>query len=88
MFEQFHNERSPFPKIYSYVVFGIAPFYLILSRVLSSNFGTNGLLFVLAVLGMPMSLCLVGLLVRLYLVMVSLPRNLEKEHRKPVLVAD
>lgn len=88
LFERLNKERSPFPKIYSYIVFGIAPFYLILGRLLSSNFGTNGVLFALAVLGMPVSLWFVGLLVRIYLVMVRLPRKLEQEHRKPVLVAD
>ena len=88
LFERLNKERSPLPKIYSYLVFGIAPFYLILGRLLSSNFGTNGVLFALAVLGMPVSLWFAGLIVRLYLVMVSLPRKLEKEHRKPVLVAD
>lgn len=88
LFERLNKERSPFPKIYSYIVFGIAPFYLILGRLLSLNFGTNGVLFALALLGMPVSLWFVGLLVRIYLVMFSLPRKLEREHRKPVLVAD
>ncbi|MFM0374371.1 hypothetical protein [Paraburkholderia aspalathi] len=88
LFERLNKERSPFPKIYSYIVFGIAPFYLVLGRLLLSNFGTNGVLFALAVLGMPVSLWFVGLLVRIYLVMVSLPRKLEREHRKPVLVVD
>ena len=88
LFERLNKERSPFPKIYSYIVFGIAPFYLVLGRLLLSNFGTNGVLFALAVLGMPVSLWFVGLLVRINLVMVSLPRKLEREHRKPVLVAD
>ena len=55
-FERLNKERSPFPKIYSYILFGIAPFYLILGRLLSSNFGANGVLFALAVLGMPVSL--------------------------------
>jgi hypothetical protein len=88
LFERLNKERSPFPKIYSYIVFGIAPFYLILGRLLSSNFGANGVLFVLAMLGMPVSLWFAGLLVRVYLVMVSLPRKLERENHKPVLVAD
>jgi len=88
LFERLNKERSPFPKIYSYIVFGIAPFYLMLGRLLSSNFGASGVLLALAVLGMPVSLWFVGLLVRIYLVMVSLPRKLEREHHKPVLVAD
>jgi hypothetical protein len=88
LFERLSKERSPFPKIYYWTALGIAPFYLILSRLLSSNFGTNGVLFALAVLGMPVSLWFVGLLVRIYIVMVSLPRQLGKQHRKPVLVAE
>ena len=88
LFEQLTKERSPFPKIYTYVVFGIAPFYLVMSRLLASDFGANGVLFVLAALSMPLSLWLTGLLIRIYLVMVSLPRMLEKKHDKRVLVAD
>ncbi|WP_256094885.1 hypothetical protein [Paraburkholderia nodosa] len=56
LFDQLHNERLPFPKIYYWIVCGVAPFCLILSRLLSSSFGTNGVLFFLAVLGMPVSL--------------------------------
>ncbi|MEX3951754.1 hypothetical protein AB4Y40_28875 [Paraburkholderia sp. EG287B] len=87
LFDQLHSERLPFPKIYYWIVSGVAPFYLILSRVLSASFGTNGVLFFLAVLGMPVSLWLGGGLVRVYVVMVFLPRQLEKERGKPVLVA-
>ncbi|WP_246089187.1 hypothetical protein [Paraburkholderia guartelaensis] len=86
LFDRLHSELLPFPKIYYWIVSGIAPFYLILSRLLSVSFGTNGVLFFLAVLGMPVSLWLGGLLVRVYFVMVFLPRQLEKERQKPVLV--
>jgi hypothetical protein len=58
------------------------------SRLLASDSGTNGVPFVLAALSMPLSLWLAGLLIRIYLVMVRLPRMLEKKHDKPVLVAD
>ncbi|CAB3736182.1 hypothetical protein LMG24238_06204 [Paraburkholderia sediminicola] len=88
LFERLHKERSPFPKVYMYIVFGLAPFYLILSRMLSSGFGANGVLVVLAVLGMPVSLWFLGVLIRINIVMIGLPRKLEKERRKPVLVAD
>ncbi|MEA3102629.1 MAG: hypothetical protein QOF74_6869 [Caballeronia mineralivorans] len=33
LFEQLSKERSPFPKIYYWIALGIAPFYLILSRL-------------------------------------------------------
>jgi len=88
LFERLSKERSPFPKIYTYVVFGIAPFYLVVSKLLASSFGANGVLFVLAALSMPLSLWLAGILIRIYLVMVSLPRMLEKKDHKPVLVVD
>lgn len=88
LFERLNKERSPFPKIYLYIVLGIAPSYLILERLLSSSFGTNGVLFALAVLGMPLSLWFAGVLVRIYLVMIRLPRRLQREHRKPVVVAE
>ncbi len=87
LFDKLHNERSPFPKIYYWIVSGVAPFYLILNRLLSSGFGTNGVLFFLAVLGMPVALWFAGLLVRIYVLMVRLPRQLAKEHGKPVLVS-
>lgn len=85
-FERLNKEKSPFPKFFALVVAGIAPFYLILQRVLSAGFGTNGVLFFLAVFGMPVSLWFAGLLVRIYLVMVALPIRLQREHLKPVMI--
>lgn len=87
-FEKLNTEKSPFPKILAWAVAAIAPLYLIVERLLSSSFGANGVLFFLAVLGMPVSLWCAGLLVRLYLVTVALPRQLEREHNKPVVMAD
>jgi len=87
LFERLHKERLPFPKIYMYIVLGIGPFGLLLERLLSSSFGTGGVLFLLAVLSMPLSLWFAGVLVRAYLVMVRLPLRLQREHGKPVLVS-
>jgi hypothetical protein len=83
-FEKLHKERSPFPRIYYWLTMGIAPFCLILNRLLSPVFNGSGVLFVIAVLAMPMSLWLISLLVRFYLVMVALPRDLERRLGKPV----
>jgi hypothetical protein len=85
-FDSLHKERSPFPKIVYWAVMGISPFCLILNRLLSPAFGGSGVLFVIAVLGMPMSLWIVSLFVRIYLVMVDLPTRLEHQHGKPVRV--
>jgi len=86
-FDRYHREPNIMPKIFKYIVFGIAPFYLILNRLLSSNFGTNGLLLFLAVFGMPVALLFVSLFVRNYILMIVLPRQIAKERGKRVLVA-
>lgn len=85
-FEQRCQELDPLPKFFKYFVYGIAPFYLILNRVLSSSFGPMGVPLFLAALGMPLSLWLAGVLVRGYLVMVALPLRIEKERHKRVVV--
>lgn len=88
LYERFNSERSPFPKILMYVVMGIAPFYLILGRLLSENFGAHGVLLLVAVLGMPVSLWFAGALVRTWLIMIALPGKLERETGKPVVVVE
>jgi hypothetical protein len=87
-FEKLHKERSPFPKVYYWISMGIAPLCLILNRLLSPAFGGSGVLFVIAVLGMPLSLWLLSVLVRFYLVMIALPKSLERRYGKPVLVVE
>lgn len=86
IFEKLNKERLPFPKFYLFIVLAIGPFALLLERLLSSSVGTGGVLLFLAVLTLPLSLWIAGVLVRLYLVMVRLPRHLEREHGKPVIV--
>jgi hypothetical protein len=86
IFEKLHKEKLPFPRVYVYVVYGLAPFCLVLSRILSENFGSGGVLLFMAALGMPVSLWLAGLLVRIWLIMVLLPRAIEKEQGKRVVV--
>lgn len=84
-FERRYKERSPFPKIFAYIVLGLAPFCLILQRILSETFGANGVLIFLAILGMPLSLWLAGLLVRIFLMMIVLPRQIQRERNKIVI---
>ncbi|KXU95296.1 hypothetical protein CR51_25185 [Caballeronia megalochromosomata] len=86
IFEKHFVEPSPMPKPLAYVVFAIAPFCLVLPRILTSSFGTNGVLVVVAALGLPLSLWLVGLLVRIYLVTVALPLRIERERNVRVVV--
>jgi len=85
-FEQRYKELNAFPKFFAYIIYGIAPFYLILNRILSSTAGSTGVLLFVALLGMPLSLWFIGALVRGYLVMVALPLRIEKERHKRVVV--
>lgn len=88
IFDKLNKERQPFPKFYFYIVIGVGPFGLLLERLLSSSFGTGGVVFFLAVLALPLSLWFAGVVVRVYLVMIRLPRDLQCEHRKPVIVVE
>ena len=85
-FERLHKEKLPFPKIYLYLVYGLAPFSLILNRLLAPTFGSTGVLLLMAVLGMPVSLWFAALLVRVCLLMVVLPIRIEREQRRHVVV--
>lgn len=86
-FEKLHKERVPFPKVLSYIAYGIAPFCLILSRLLEASFGSTGVLLFVAVFGMPVSLWFAAALMRVCLVMVALPIRIERERHKRVVVA-
>jgi hypothetical protein len=88
VFERCYKELNPFPQFLMYMAYGIAPFYLILNRLLSSTFGSTGVLFFVAALSMPVSLWLIGVLVRGYLVMVALPLRIQKEQHKRVVVME
>lgn len=85
-FEKLHKESSSFPKIFAYAVYGIAPFYLILNRVLASNFGSTGIFLFIAIWGMPLSLWLVALFVRVVMIMIMLPVEIERKNHKRVVV--
>ncbi|VWB38901.1 hypothetical protein [Burkholderia latens] len=86
-FDRYHREMHIMPRIFKCLVFGIAPFYLVLNRLIFSNFGTNGVLLFLAIFGMPVALLFVSLLVRNYVLMIDVPKRIEKERGRRVLVA-
>jgi hypothetical protein len=85
-FDRFCKEKLPFPAFYMYIVYGITPFGLVLNRIISTNFGGNGVLIFVAALGMPVSLWSIGVLVRIYVVMVALPMRIERERHICVLM--
>jgi hypothetical protein len=85
-FEKNYVEPSALPKPFAYLAYAFAPFYLILHRIIGSFFGTNGILFFLAVLGLPLSLLLISFLVRTYIITVALPLRIEREQNVRVVV--
>lgn len=78
--------RSPSGKLHMWLVMLVAPFSLVLGRILSPYFGSHGALFLGAVIMFPVSLWVAGLLVRQYLVMIRLPFTLERAQGKPVVL--
>ncbi|PQV44560.1 hypothetical protein [Paraburkholderia sp. BL21I4N1] len=86
--EAFIKARSPSGKLHMWLVMLVAPFSLVLGRILSPYFGSHGALFVGAVIMFPVSLWVAGLLVRQYLVMVHLPLTLERLQGKPVVLIE
>ncbi|MGF6993825.1 hypothetical protein [Paraburkholderia sp. GAS32] len=81
--EAFIKARSPSGKLHMWLVMLIAPFSLMLGRILSPYFGSHGALFLGAVIMFPASLWVAGLLVRQYLVMIHLPLTLERSRGNP-----
>lgn len=79
-------ERSPFVKWHSWFVMALAPFFLVLSRLLSMYFGTGGVLFFVAAITFPASLWLIGVMIRVAVTMIQLPHAMERKYRKPVLM--
>jgi hypothetical protein len=82
-----YAEKSPFVKWHSLIVMALAPFFLVLSRLLSMYFGTGGVLFFVAAITFPASLWLIGIMIRVGVTMIQLPRSMEQKYRKPVLMA-
>ncbi|MBU9284157.1 hypothetical protein KTD27_29110, partial [Burkholderia multivorans] len=83
-----YAERSPFVKWHSWIVMAFAPFFLVLSRLLSMYFGTGGVLFFIAAITFPASLWLIGVMIRVAVTMIQLPRAMEQKCRRPVLMGD
>jgi hypothetical protein len=81
-------EKNPFVKWHTWLVMALAPFFLVLSRLLSMYFGTGGVLFFIAAVTFPASLWLIGVMVRVSVAMIQLPLFMERKYHKPVLIAD
>ena len=87
-FERYHKESSAIPNLGRVIALGLAPLYLILGRLLPSDFGANGVLLFLAVASMPLALLFVSLFVRNYVLTIARPAQIGQERGKRVLVAE
>lgn len=87
LFEKVNIEKNSSKKLYTYAVYGVAPFGFVLNKLLATHFGGNGVLIFVAALSMPVSLWFAGFFVRVYLVMIALPVRVEGQQQKRVVVA-
>jgi hypothetical protein len=82
-----YEEKSPFLTWHTWIVMGVAPFFLVINRFLSAYFGSQGVLFFVATITFPASLWLLGLTVRIFVVMIQLPGSLQRRSGKSVLIS-
>jgi hypothetical protein len=80
------SARSPSGKLHMYLVLLIAPLSLVIGRVLTPVFGSHGPILLVALILFPVSQWIAGIGVRQYIVMIRLPRVLERTQGKPVVV--
>jgi hypothetical protein len=80
------SSRSPSGKLHMYLVLLIAPLSLVIGRLLTPAFGSHGPILLSALILFPVSQWIAGIGVRQYIVMVRLPRMLERTQGKPVVV--
>ena len=80
------SSRSPSGTLHMYVVLLIAPLSLVIGRLLTPVFGAHGPILLVALILFPVSQWIAGIATRQYIVMVHLPRMLERTQGKPVIV--
>lgn len=80
------SSRSPSGKLHMYLVLLIAPLSLMIGRMVSPVFGAHGPVLLSALVLFPVSQWIAGIGIRQYIVMVRLPKKLERLKGKPVIV--
>lgn len=80
------SSRSPSGTLHMYMVLLIAPLSLVIGRLLTPVFGAHGPILLVALILFPVSQWIAGIATRQYIVMVRLPRMLERTQGKPVIV--
>ncbi len=86
-FEEVQKTRSPFKSYHLWFALALSPFVVILNRVLTPYTGSgHGVFMILSFLGLPMSLWIIGMAVRAYILMIHYPIKLQRQTGKPVLM--
>ncbi|MEX3951753.1 hypothetical protein AB4Y40_28870 [Paraburkholderia sp. EG287B] len=80
------SSRSPSGKVHMYLVLLIAPLSLVIARILTPVFGAHGPILLVALILFPVSQWIAAIGVRQYIVMIRLPRKLERTQGKLVVV--
>lgn len=82
------SSRSPSGKLHMYLVLLVAPLALVIGRILAPVFGPHGPILLSALIMFPVSQWIAGIGTRQYIVMIRLPKQLERTQGKPVIVVN
>lgn len=89
LLEKARTDRNPFKSFHLYAAMVVAPFVLVLNRLLTPVFGDgHGFFLVLAFLAAPLLLWIAGLIAQTAMTMIYYPIKLQHETGKPVLLKD
>jgi hypothetical protein len=87
LLEKSRRDRNPFKSIHAYAAMIVAPFVLVLNRVLTPVFGDgHGVFIVLVFFSAPLLLWGIGIVVQTIITMIYYPFKLQQETGKPVLM--
>lgn len=86
-FEKKQAKREPFKTVHLWVALALTPFVYILNRILTPVVGSgHGIFLVLSFFGLPLSLFIIGVAVRSYILMIHYPKQIERTTGKLVLM--
>lgn len=89
LLEKARKDRNPFRSYHVYAALIVAPFVLVLNRILSPIFGDgHGLFLVLGFIAVPITLWGVEIFVQTIVTMIYYPVRLSRNTGKPVLLKD
>lgn len=86
-FASIPRDRTPIRSVHMGFAIALTPFIVVLNRILTPYTGSgHGVFLVLSFLGLPMSLWIISMAVRVYVLMIHYPIKLQRQTGKPVLM--